>query len=78
MRRGVLQCSRAPRPQFPVSDIPAAVVRPTFLIGNWFFRRHDVRQRKHNCCGVGVFNCTGYMPWNTERFYISVIQLGNT
>ena len=26
-RRGVLQCSRASRPRFPVSDIPAAVAR---------------------------------------------------
>ena len=23
-------------------------------------------------------NCTGYTPWNTEKFDISVIQLGNT
>ena len=34
-----------------------------------------MRQSKHNCCEVGGFNCTGYTPWNAERFDISVIQL---
>ena len=42
------------------------------------FRRHGVRQSKHNCCEVGGFNWTGYTPSNAERFDISVIQLGNT
>ena len=37
-----------------------------------------MRQNKHICCEGGGFNCTGYTPWNTERFDISVIQLRNT
>ena len=82
MRRGVLQCSRASRPRFPVSDIPAAVaLRASYISDRQLvreFRRHDVRQSKHNCWEVGGFNCTGYTPWNTERFDISVIQFRNT
>ena len=40
--------------------------------------RHDVRQSKHNCCKVGGTKCSGYTPWNTEIYDISVIQLGKT
>ena len=42
------------------------------------FRRHDVRQSKHNCCEVGRVNCSAYTLCNTERYGVSVIQLGKT
>ena len=65
--------------QFQISPL-LLHMRPTFLISNLAheFRCYDVQHSKNNCCEVGRFNCSGYTLWNTERYDISVIQLGKT
>ena len=66
--------------QFQTFRLPLHV-RPTFLIGNWFANLGAMMCGKVNTIVVKLVDSTARdirPSWNTKRFDISVIQLGNT